>query len=51
MINGASFGDANTLRAFLILSSFCVGSLAAGIYLLDRAIRRAEKAGGVGIAL
>jgi ABC-2 type transport system permease protein len=51
MINGAGFGDANTLRAFLILSGFCVGSLAAGIYLLDRAIRRAEKAGGVGIAL
>jgi len=49
MINGAGFGNADTLRAFLILLVFCVVSLGAGIWVLNRGLRSAEAGNGIAV--
>ena len=50
MINGAGFGEADTLRSFLVLLAFCAASLLVGIWLFDKALSKAERTNGVGIA-
>jgi ABC-2 type transport system permease protein len=51
MIAGAGFGQPETLRLFAVLLAFCALSLAAGIVLLNRAMRAAEQGNGVGIVV
>ena len=51
MIVGAGFGQGDTLRMFLVLLAFCVVSLAAGVLLLSKALRKAEQGNGVGIVV
>jgi ABC-2 type transport system permease protein len=51
MINGAGFGGADTTMMFAALLAFCVASLAAGIWLMNRALDRAERGNGVGIVV
>lgn len=51
MINGAGFGNPSTLKMFVVLLSFCVASLAAGIVLLNRALKKAERGNGVGMVV
>ena len=51
MINGAGFGDADTALMFAALLAFCVASLAAGVWMMNRALGRAERGNGVGIVV
>jgi ABC-2 type transport system permease protein len=51
MINGAGFGNPDTVRMFGILMVFCVVSLAVGIVMMHRAMARAEQGNGVGIVV
>jgi hypothetical protein len=51
MIVGAGFGQPETRRMFLVLLAFCLVSLAAGVVLLNRALRKAEQGSGVGIVV
>ena len=49
MINGARFGDPDTALMFAALLAFCVASLATGVWMMNRALGRAERGNGVGI--
>jgi len=51
MINGANFSNANTALMFAILLAFCVASLALGVWMMNRALIRAERGNGVGIVV
>jgi ABC-2 type transport system permease protein len=51
MIVGAGFGQPDTLRMFWVLLGFCVVSLAAGVVLLNGALRKAEQGNGVGMVV
>ncbi|MCP4207243.1 MAG: ABC transporter permease, partial [Shimia sp.] len=51
MINGARFGDADTALMFAALLAFCVASLATGVWMMNRALGRAERGNGVGIVV
>jgi ABC-2 type transport system permease protein len=51
MIVGTGFGQPDTLRMFLVLLAFCLVSLAAGVALLNRALRKAEQGNGVGMVV
>ena len=51
MINGAGFGDGDTLVMFAILLAFCAASLAAGIVMLNKALARAERGNGLGMVV
>jgi ABC-2 type transport system permease protein len=51
MIVGAGLGQSDTLRMFLVLLAFCVASLAVGVLLLNKALRKAEQGNGVGIVV
>jgi ABC-2 type transport system permease protein len=51
MIAGAGFGQADTLRMFLVLLGFSVVSLSVGVVLLTKAMRKAEQGNGVGIVV
>jgi ABC-2 type transport system permease protein len=51
MINGAGFGNADTRLMFAALLAFCIASLATGIWMMSRALDRAERGNGVGIVV
>lgn len=51
MIGGAGFADPLVARSFGVLLLFCALSLAGGIFLLSRAIDRAEAGNGVGMVV
>jgi ABC-2 type transport system permease protein len=51
MIAGAGFEQPETLQMFLILLGFCAISLAAGVTLMNRGLRKAEQGNGVGIVV
>jgi ABC-2 type transport system permease protein len=49
MINGAGFGDRETVLMFVALLAFCIASLAIGVWRMNRALNQAERGNGVGI--
>ena len=51
MINGARLGDADTALMFATLLAFCVVSLAMGIWMMNRALGKAEQGNGVGMVV
>jgi hypothetical protein len=51
MINGARFGDTDTALMFAALLAFCIVSLVAGVWRMNRALDRAERGNGVGIVV
>lgn len=51
MINGAGLGQANTAQVLAVLSAFCVVSVSIGIWMMSRALDRAERGNGVGMVV
>ena len=51
MINGARLGDADTALMFATLLAFCVASLIMGIWMMNRALDKAERGNGVGMVV
>jgi hypothetical protein len=51
MINGAGFGDRETVLMLVALFAFCVASLVIGVWRMNRALGQAESGNGVGIVV
>lgn len=51
MINGAGFGDRETVLTFAALLAFCIASLVIGVWRMNHALDQAERGNGVGIVV